>query len=111
MTFEKKKNIYSTNNILNQSNAVDKELMDRLPQQVYSQSETRGKNDLSADNSIMHHRKTEQISSSSPKTTSQIPRTTNMTQTRNLVTSNLSYEKDSTIAEDAPFFNNRLAHQ
>lgn len=32
VTFEKKKNIYSTNNILNQSSGVDKELMDRLPQ-------------------------------------------------------------------------------
>lgn len=33
-----------------------------------------------------------------------------MTQTRNLVNSNLSYDKDSIVAEDAPFFNNRLAH-
>jgi hypothetical protein len=36
VTFDKKKTIYSTNNILNNSSTGERELAERLPQQVYS---------------------------------------------------------------------------
>jgi hypothetical protein len=105
VTFDKKKTIYSTNNILTSTSNVDRELAERLPQQVYSQSETRGKVDI--ENSAINSRKiTEKINSTHYKTNS-MPRTNNLTQTRNGVTGNLSSDIDALASEEVPFFNNR----
>ena len=110
VTFDKKKTIYSTNNILNTSNNAERELAERSPQQVYSQSETRGKIEL--DSSVINNWKISDKMNTTYYKPNIVGRTpNNLTQTRNGVVSNQSTEIDTTVNNEIPFFNNRNGQQ
>lgn len=106
VTFDKKKTIYSTNNILNTNNNAERELTDRFPQQVYSQSEARGKADF--ESQVINSRKISEKMNNTHYKTNSIGRTpNNLTQTRNVGASNLSSEITTIAQDEIPFFNNR----